>query len=146
MRKLLRIALAGPLALALAGGAGAATLPYGGTLTFRFGPSQAGGSFSWGDIQAVAVGGQLLTLAFAGGELGPVTTSIPVTSNYTINSVVFTGIQNLAGTGSGAIGAYIGGTIADSTSYVLLMSIYGAMALLSILPLLGVKGAEPRNG
>jgi MFS family permease len=54
----------------------------------------------------------------------------------------FLGIQNLAGTGAGAIGAYIGGTIADNMGYVLLMSIYGVMALLSILPLLGVKGTE----
>jgi Na+/melibiose symporter-like transporter len=54
----------------------------------------------------------------------------------------FLGIQNLAGTGSGAIGAYIGGTIADERGYVLLMSIYGVMALMSILPLLGVKKSE----
>ena len=51
----------------------------------------------------------------------------------------FMGIQNIAGAGAGAIGAYIGGTIADNMSYVLLMSIYGVMALLSILPLLKVK-------
>ena len=51
----------------------------------------------------------------------------------------FMGIQNIAGAGAGAIGAYIGGTIADNMSYVLLMSIYGAMALLSIFPLWRVK-------
>ena len=49
------------------------------------------------------------------------------------------GIQNLAGAGAGAIGAYIGGTIADNMNYVLLMSMYGMMALLSILALLGIK-------
>ena len=54
----------------------------------------------------------------------------------------FLGIQNLAGAGAGAIGAYIGGTIADNMSYVLLMSIYGVMALLSVLPLMGVKQTE----
>jgi len=51
----------------------------------------------------------------------------------------FMGIQNIAGAGAGAIGAYIGGTIADNMSYVLLMSIYAMMALISILPLLGVR-------
>ncbi len=51
----------------------------------------------------------------------------------------FMGIQNIAGAGAGAIGAYIGGTIADEMSYVLLMSIYGTMAFLSIFALLGVK-------
>lgn len=51
----------------------------------------------------------------------------------------FLGIQNLAGAGAGAIGAYIGGPIADETSYILLMTIYGMLFLLSILPLLGVQ-------
>lgn len=51
----------------------------------------------------------------------------------------FMGIQNIAGAGAGAIGAYIGGTIADEMSYVLLMSIYAVMALLSLLPLLGIE-------
>ena len=51
----------------------------------------------------------------------------------------FMGIQNLAGAGAGAIGAYIGGPIADSVSYVLLMTIYGAIFLLAIIPLLRVN-------
>jgi MFS family permease len=51
----------------------------------------------------------------------------------------FLGIQNLAGAGAGAIGAYIGGPIADQMSYVLLMAIYGAIFLLAMLPLLGVQ-------
>ena len=51
----------------------------------------------------------------------------------------FLGIQNIAGAGAGAVGAYIGGSIADNMSYVLLMSIYGAMALLSILPVLRIN-------
>ena len=51
----------------------------------------------------------------------------------------FLSIQNIAGAGAGAIGAYIGGTIADEISYVLLMSIYAVMAFLSIFTLAGVK-------
>jgi len=55
----------------------------------------------------------------------------------------FLGLSNLAGAGAGAIGAYIGGPIADNLSYVLLMSIYGSMAVLSSLALLGIK--EPKS-
>jgi len=51
----------------------------------------------------------------------------------------FLGLSNLAGAGAGAIGAYIGGPIADNISYVLLMSIYGAMAVISTFALLGIK-------
>lgn len=43
----------------------------------------------------------------------------------------FLGIQNLAGAGAGAIGAYIGGTIADHSGYVLMMVMFGVMFLLS---------------
>jgi len=52
----------------------------------------------------------------------------------------FFGVANLAGAGAGAVGAYIGGPIADANSFVLLMSIYGGVMLLSIFALLGVKG------
>ena len=48
-------------------------------------------------------------------------------------------IKGLAGAGAGAIGAYIGGPIGDQSSYVLLMSIYGSMAVLSSLALIGIK-------
>jgi MFS family permease len=55
----------------------------------------------------------------------------------------FLGMQNLAGAGAGAIGAYIGGPIADNTSYVLLMGIYALLFILSLIPLIGVE--EKRN-
>lgn len=51
----------------------------------------------------------------------------------------FLGLSNLAGAGAGAIGAYIGGPIADNMSYTLLMSIYGVLFLLAIITLMGVK-------
>jgi MFS family permease len=51
----------------------------------------------------------------------------------------FFGVANLAGAGAGAVGAYIGGPIADANSFVLLMSIYGGVMLLSIFALLGVR-------
>jgi MFS family permease len=51
----------------------------------------------------------------------------------------YLGLSNLAGAGAGAIGAYIGGPIADSTSYVLLFAVYGTLFLLSTLSLLGIR-------
>jgi len=45
----------------------------------------------------------------------------------------FLGIANLAGAGAGAVGAYIGGPLADSNSFVLLMTIYGFIFVLSML-------------
>lgn len=43
----------------------------------------------------------------------------------------YLGLQNLAGAGAGAIGAYIGGVIADSSGYMLMMAMFGVMFLLS---------------
>ncbi|MFC1936225.1 MFS transporter [Chloroflexota bacterium] len=51
----------------------------------------------------------------------------------------YLGISNLAGAGAGAVGAYIGGPIADGYSYTLIMALYGSMALLSLLALRGIK-------
>jgi MFS family permease len=51
----------------------------------------------------------------------------------------FLGIQNLAGAGAGAIGAYIGGTIADHAGYVLMMAMFGVMFLLSGVAALFIK-------
>jgi len=57
----------------------------------------------------------------------------------------FLGLSNLAGAGAGAIGAYIGGPLADRMDYALLMSIYGLLFLLSILPLLGIREGRPKR-
>lgn len=54
----------------------------------------------------------------------------------------FFGVANLAGAGAGAVGAYIGGPIADADSFVLLMSIYGVLLFLSIFALWGVKKTQ----
>ena len=54
----------------------------------------------------------------------------------------YLGLSNLAGAGAGAIGAYIGGPIADQMGYVLLFAIYGTLFLISLLALIGIK--EPR--
>lgn len=51
----------------------------------------------------------------------------------------FLGLSNLAGAGAGAIGAYIGGPIADSLGYTAIMAIFGLLFFLSIFALLGVR-------
>ena len=51
----------------------------------------------------------------------------------------YLGLSNIAGAGAGAIGAYLGGPIGDQYGYVVFFVIYGAMFLLSILALAGVK-------
>jgi hypothetical protein len=51
----------------------------------------------------------------------------------------YLGIQNLAGAGAGAIGAYIGGPIGDGVGFTVLMSIFGFLFLVSTLALFGVK-------
>ena len=51
----------------------------------------------------------------------------------------FLGLQNLAGAGAGAIGAYIGGTIADHSGYVLMMAMFGVMFLLSAVTTLFIQ-------
>ena len=51
----------------------------------------------------------------------------------------FLGLQNLAGAGAGAIGAYIGGTIADHSGYMLMMAMFGVMFLLSAVTTLFIQ-------
>jgi hypothetical protein len=103
MRNLLVVSSAAFLALAMAGSAGAATLGYTGTLILGLGTLSGTGAGS-GTIGAVSVSYHLSTLTFVGGEVGPITTSIPVTGNATVNSVRLTGIQILSGTITGISG------------------------------------------
>jgi MFS family permease len=51
----------------------------------------------------------------------------------------YLGISNLAGAGAGAIGAYLGGPIADNVGYVTLFAVYGALFLVAGLPLLRIQ-------
>jgi predicted MFS family arabinose efflux permease len=51
----------------------------------------------------------------------------------------YLGLSNLADAGAGAIGAYIGGPIADHVRYTPLFVIYGLLFLFSIVALLGVR-------
>jgi MFS family permease len=102
---------------------------------------------------SVAIGAVLVILApgmrlmYAGGSIVGAGVGLFYSSNWALGTELvpkeqagrFLGIQNVSGAGAGAIGAYVGGTIADNMSYVLLMSLYAIMALLSVLPLLGIR-------
>jgi MFS family permease len=102
---------------------------------------------------SVAIGAGLVIMApsislmYVGGSVVGAGVGLFYSANWALGTELvpkeqagrFMGIQNVSGAGAGAIGAYIGGTIADNMSYVLLMSLYAVMALLSILPLLGIK-------
>lgn len=52
---------------------------------------------------------------------------------------LFLGLSNLAGAGAGAIGAYIGGPIADSLGFTYILGVYTFLFLISILAMIGVK-------
>jgi MFS family permease len=98
-----------------------------------------------------------LTIIYLGGVVLGVGTGLFYASNWALGTVIvpkeeagrYLGISNLAGAGAGAVGAYIGGPIADfltaqtpdfpGLGYVLLFAIYGVMFLLSILALAQVR-------
>ncbi len=57
----------------------------------------------------------------------------------------YLGLSNVAGAGAGAIGAYIGGPIGDGRGYVLLMTVYGILFLISNLALLWIKDPSSKK-
>ncbi|MGE5223536.1 MAG: MFS transporter [Omnitrophica WOR_2 bacterium] len=101
-----------------------------------------------------------LVIIFLGGGLIGIATGLFYSANWALGTDLvpkaeagrYLGISNLAGAGAGAVGAYIGGPIADyftvhfpqmpGLGYILLFSIYGLLFLLSVLALAGVR--EPK--
>jgi MFS family permease len=91
-----------------------------------------------------------LTVIFVGGCLIGIGAGFFYTANWALGTDIvpqdqaarYLGISNLAGAGAGAVGAYIGGPIADyftsmssvqGLGYVVLFAIYGALFLFSVL-------------
>lgn len=80
---------------------------------------------------------------YIGGSLVGIAVGLFFTTNWALGTEVvpqeeagrYLGLANLAGAGAGAIGAYIGGPIADESSYVLVYAIYGSLFVASILAL-----------
>jgi MFS family permease len=101
-----------------------------------------------------------MTFIYIGSILIGIATGFFFTANWALGTRIvpqaeagkYLGISNLAGAGAGAVGAYIGGPIADyltvrlpgvpGAGYVLLFAIYGVMFLVSVLALRGVTAPE----
>jgi len=98
-----------------------------------------------------------LTVIYVGGALIGAATGAFFASSWALGTDLapketagkYLGLSNLAGAGAGAVGAYIGGPIADfitaripgipGIGYVLLFGIFGVLFLLSVLVLIGVR-------
>jgi len=98
-----------------------------------------------------------LTPLYIGGCLVGVATGLFFTANWAMGTGLvpkeeagrYLGLSNLAGAGAGAVGAYIGGPIADyftvqvpsqpGLGYVILFAIYGVLFLLSVIVLRQVR-------
>jgi MFS family permease len=98
-----------------------------------------------------------LNIIYLGGTFIGLATGIFYTANWALGTEIvpsleagrYLGISNLAGAGAGAVGAYIGGPIADYVTlripeapglgYVLLFGIYGMLFLLSVVALTRVE-------
>lgn len=98
-----------------------------------------------------------LTFIYIGGTLIGAGTGIFFTANWALGTSLipkaeagrYLGISNLAGAGAGAVGAYIGGPIADyftkyapdtpGLGYILLFAIYGMLFLFSVFAVTRIK-------
>ena len=98
-----------------------------------------------------------LTVIYVGGLFIGAATGIFYTANWALGTELvpkeeagrYLGISNLAGAGAGAVGAFIGGPIADfltarvpavpGLGYTLLFAIYGVLFLLSVVALAKVR-------
>lgn len=135
-----------------------AALP-GGYLGDRFGHARlarAAGILAAAGV-LIALLAPAMSVIYAGGALIGAATGLFFTSNWALGTRLappaeagrYLGLANLAGAGAGAVGAYIGGPIADfvtgqlpgtpGAGYVLLFAIYGVMFLLSAGALWGVR-------
>jgi MFS family permease len=84
---------------------------------------------------------------YAGGSLIGAAMGLFFSASWALGTAIvpegqagrFLGLSNLAGAGAGAIGAYIGGPIADANGYVFLFAIYGVMFLLAVPAMAGVR-------
>ena len=105
-----------------------------------------------------------LTPIYIGGCLVGMAAGLFFTANWALGTALvpkeevgrYLGLSNLAGAGAGAVGAYIGGPIADyftvrvpsqpGLGYVLLFAIYGVLFLLSVFTLRKVRPAPGEEG
>jgi len=135
-----------------------ATVP-GGWLADRVGKKQLAMTSGWLAAlgTAILLSSTNMVLIFIGGGLLGWAAGLFFSSSWALGIEVipraeaskYLGIQNLAAAGAGAVGAYIGGPIADYFSlhfshipglgYVVLFAIFGFLCLLSAVALFGVR-------
>jgi hypothetical protein len=122
-----------------AGSVQAATLPYGGAVVLQIATLPGVMAFGGGLANVNGAGslGHLNSFAIAGGAFGPVTNSVPVTNNATINSVIFTNIGNQAGAFSVPGGGQMG--LTGMAKICLTLAAPGCAAAVPV-PLLPVGG------
>jgi MFS family permease len=92
-----------------------------------------------------------LPAVYVGGCLVGMAAGLFYSANWALGTALvpeeqagrYLGLSNLAGAGAGAIGAYIGGPIADSVGYVTVFVIYGVLFALSVLALIGIEEHRP---
>ena len=98
----------------------------------------------------VVISAPTLTIIYIGGILVGAGIGFFYASNWAMGTEIvpqgeagrFLGISNLAGAGAGAVGAYIGGPIADQIGYTYLMGIYAILFILSIFAIQRVKSSS----
>jgi MFS family permease len=139
--------------------------PLSGWLTDRFGRKPmvaiSGLSAALGTLIIVLI--PSLTAIYMGGILIGVGAGMFYTANWALGTDLvphqeagrYLGVSNLAGAGAGAVGAYIGGPIADyftntvpqtpGIGYVLLYTMYGLLFLVSVLVLQKIKLPEMKG-
>jgi MFS family permease len=91
-----------------------------------------------------------MTMLYIGGLLIGIAIGIFYSASWSMGTAMvpkaeagrYLGIQNLAGAGAGAIGAYIGGPIGDTAGFTVLMGIFGLLFLISTLALFGIKSPK----
>jgi MFS family permease len=95
----------------------------------------------------IVVSSPSMTVLYVGGLLVGIAIGFFYSASWALGTVLvpreeagrYLGIQNLAGAGAGAIGAYIGGPIGDGVGFTVLISIFGFLFLISTLALFGIK-------
>ena len=95
-----------------------------------------------------------MTMLYIGGLMVGIAIGIFYSASWSIGTAMvpkeeagrYLGIQNLAGAGAGAIGAYIGGPIGDTAGFTVLMGIFGLLFLISTLALFGIKSPKTAGG
>lgn len=88
-----------------------------------------------------------MSAVYIGGSIVGVGIGLFYSANWALGTEIvpreqagrFLGMSNLAGAGAGAIGAYIGGPIADSMGYTFVLGMYTILFLISIIAVTKVK-------